>query len=237
MPRTLGQISLENQPVETESQLFYADAVSSKSYHQACTIATALDRVGDRWTLLILRELSFSEQRFTDLRAALPGIASNLLTDRLRDLEAAGLVEQHELPAPAARMVYRLTREGTRIRPVLRALAQFGLPYLDVPEDAEIRPRVAVFGGAGALFDPVAAAGVDLRMRFVLDGEEHWLEVREGRLVRADRASAPDLTITGTAAALVDYCRGADLGPHLEVTGSRAARRLFARVFPAPVPA
>lgn len=211
--------------------------MATRNYEQTCTIASALDRVGDRWTLLILRELSFGEQRFTDLRTALPGIASNLLTDRLRDLEAAGLVEQHELPAPAARSVYRLTRSGTRIRPVLRALAQFGLPYLELTEDSEIRPRMAVFGGAGALFDPVAAAGVDLRVQFLLDDEEHWLEVRDGRLVRADRDARPDLVLTGTAAALVDYCRGADLddlAPRLEVTGSRATRRLFARVFPAP---
>ena len=77
--------------------------MSTKSYEQFCTIAAALDLVGDRWTLLILRELSFGEQRFTDLKAALPGIATNLLTERLRKLEDAGLVEQQELPAPAAR--------------------------------------------------------------------------------------------------------------------------------------
>ena len=102
--------------------------MSSKSYEQYCTIASALDLVGDRWTLLVLRELSFGEQRFTDLKDALPGIATNLLTDRLRKLEEAGLAEQHELPAPAARTVYRLTKDGVRIRPVLRAIAQFESP-------------------------------------------------------------------------------------------------------------
>lgn len=209
----------------------------AKTYDQPCTIASALDLVGDRWTLLILRELSFGQQRFTDLRGALPGIASNLLTDRLRDLESRGLVEQHELPAPAARTVYRLTRAGTRIRPVLRSLAQFGLPYLDLPADHVAPPRMTVFGGAGALFDPAGAVGVDLRMRFLLDGEEHWLEVRDGRLVRADTTREPDLTFAGAAAALMDYCRGADLAdlaPRLEVTGTAAARRTFERCFPAP---
>src|SRR3954470_15891370 len=118
--------------------------MSGKSYEQYCTIATALDLVGDRWTLLVLRELSFGEQRFTDLKAALPGIATNLLTERLRKLEDAGLVEQRELPAPAARSVYALTRDGVRIRPVLRAIAQFGLPYLPEPEEGRVRPRMAV---------------------------------------------------------------------------------------------
>lgn len=205
-----------------------------KSYDQYCTIATALDRVGDRWTLLILRELSFGEQRFTDLKASLPGIASNLLTDRLRDLEGVGLVEQVELPAPAARTVYRLTKDGVRIRPVLRALAKFGMPYLQAPSAADVRPRVAVYGGSGALFDPVGAVGVNLRVRFVLDREEHWLEVREGRLVRADTSGEPDLTFTGTAAALFEINRGADLDSlsAMVVTGSAEAKELFRRCFP-----
>ncbi|MCX6397220.1 MAG: winged helix-turn-helix transcriptional regulator [Propionibacteriales bacterium] len=206
-----------------------------KTYDQYCTIAAALDLVGDRWTLLILRELSFGEQRFTDLKAGLPGIASNLLTERLRGLEDSGLVEQHVLPAPAARSVYRLTREGVRIRPVLRAVAQFGLPYLEEPVDGQVRPRMVVFGGAGAMFDPVAAAGADLRLRFVLDGEEHWLEVRGGKLVRADTSAEPDLTFTGSAAAMFELVRGGDLGslaPRLVVEGAAAARRTFERCFP-----
>ncbi len=207
----------------------------NKTYDQNCTIASALDLVGDRWTLLIMRELSFGEQRFTDLRSGLPGIASNLLTDRLRYLESSGLVEQHELPAPAARTVYRLTRAGTRIRPVLRSLGQFGLPYLDLPEDHVVRPRMVVFGGAGSLLDPFSAVGVDLLMRFLLDGEEYWLEVRDGRLVRADQSREPDLTFTGPAVGLLDYCRGTDLGEtRLEVIGTASARRTFERCFPAP---
>jgi len=208
--------------------------VSTRSYQQYCGVAAALDRVGDRWTLLILRELSFGQQRFTDLRTALPGIASNLLTERLRDLEESGLVEQRELPAPAARTVYALTPDGTRILPVLRALARFGLPFLDDPQDGHVRPRTAVYGGLGALLDPAATVGTDLRMKFVLDGEELWLEVRDGRIVRPDRSAEPDLTFSGSAAALVQLCRGADeadLAPRLEISGSAKARRAFDRCF------
>lgn len=212
--------------------------MSTKSYEQFCTIATALDLVGDRWTLLVLRELSFGEQRFTDLKSALPGIATNLLTDRLRKLENAGLVEQQDLPAPAARSVYVLTRDGARIRPVLRAIAQFGMPYLPDPADGDVRPRMAVYGGAGALFDPVAAVGADLRVRFLLDGEEHWLEVRDGKLRRADTTRDPDLIVIGAAAALLELTRGAALDTvsgRLEVQGSAAAQALFHRCFPPPV--
>ncbi len=214
--------------------------MGTKTYDQYCTIATALDRIGDRWTLLILRELSFGEQRFTDLKTSLPGIATNLLTERLRMLEDFGLLEQHELPAPAARTVYRLTREGVRIRPVLRAIAQFGLPYLEQPAEGQVRPRMVVFGGVGAMFDPVAAVGVHLRIRFVLDDEEHWLEVRNGKLGRADVTAEPDLTITGSAAALFELARGAEidsLAPRLEVNGDAEARRIFRLSFPAPMSA
>jgi DNA-binding HxlR family transcriptional regulator len=210
--------------------------VANKSYQQYCGVAAALDRVGDRWTLLILRELSFGEQRFTDLRAQLPGIASNLLTDRLRDLEVDGLVEQHELPAPAARTVYALTPDGRRIIPVLRALARFGLPFLGDPDDLEIRPRHAVYGGVAALLDPAAARDVRLRIRFDLDDEVHWLEVRDGQIVRADKSAEPDLVFSGSAAALVELYRGApakSLASRLRITGSAKARRDFERAFPA----
>jgi DNA-binding HxlR family transcriptional regulator len=207
---------------------------NKKSYEQYCGIATALDRVGDRWTMLILRELSFGPHRFTDLRAALPGIASNLLTERLRDLEADDLIEQRELPAPAARTVYALTRDGRRIVPVLRALARFGLPMMAEPEEGKVRPRHAIFGGFGALFEPLAAADVELRIRFLLDGEEHWIEVSHGRLVRPEPGREPDLTIEGTAAALVELCQGVDpaaLEGRLHVSGSRRARRDLQRCF------
>jgi DNA-binding HxlR family transcriptional regulator len=211
-----------------------------KSYAQYCGIAAALDRVGDRWTLLILRELSFGAQRFTDLRAALPGIASNLLTERLRDLEHAGLVEQRDLPAPAARTVYALTRDGIRIRPVLKALAQFGLPFLGDPVEGQVPPRMAVHGTLGSLFDPAAAAGRDLLLRFDVDGEELWLQVRAGKLVRPDQDATPDLIFTGSTAALIEVCRGttnlADTAPRLRVEGTRVARKTFAQMFPASAP-
>lgn len=209
--------------------------MANKSYEQYCGIAAALDRVGDRWTLLVLRELSFGPQRFTDLRAALPGIASNLLTERLRDLETDGLVDQRELPAPAARTVYALTDDGRRIVPVLRALARFGLPFLGDPGERPVRPRHAVYGGLAAVLDPVAARGVDLRVRFDLDGEQVWLEVHDGEIVRADRSAAPDVVVSGTAAALVELYRGADpasLASRLTLSGSRAAQRTFRTIFP-----
>ena len=96
-----------------------------RTYDQYCPVAAALDVVGDRWTLLIMRELLAGDRRFTDLRTALPGIAPNLLSERLRDLQAEGLVEHKELPPPAARTVYSATADGRSVAPVLQSLARF----------------------------------------------------------------------------------------------------------------
>src|SRR3954453_18194440 len=104
---------------------------TDRTYGQYCPIAAGLDLIGDRWTLLIVRELSISDRRFTDLRSALTGIAPNLLTERLRSLQSMGLVSVVELPPPAARSVYSLTDEGRRIEPVLGSVGRFGVRYLD----------------------------------------------------------------------------------------------------------
>lgn len=209
--------------------------MATKTYDQYCGIAAALDRVGDRWTLLILRELSFGERRFTDLRTRLPGIATNLLSDRLRSLEEDGLVEQRELPAPAARTVYALTREGKRVNPVLRALSGFGQAFLPEPVEGAVRPEMAVHGALPPRLDPRSGLGTTLRVRFDLGGSPLWLEERDGVPVRPDTTAQPDVVITGSPAALMELCRGTarlqDLADRLQVTGSATARRTFAKVF------
>ena len=98
-----------------------------RSYGQYCALARALDLVGDRWTLLIARELYLrGPSRYTDLCDGLPGIATNLLADRLRNLEEAGLVAREAAPAPVASTLFSLTDRGRELRPVLAALVQFG---------------------------------------------------------------------------------------------------------------
>jgi DNA-binding HxlR family transcriptional regulator len=99
---------------------------TSRSYGDACTIARALDVVGERWALLVVRELLLGPQRFSDLRRALAGASSNMLTDRLRELEANGVVARRRLPAPAASSVYELTPSGRELEPILLALGNWG---------------------------------------------------------------------------------------------------------------
>ncbi len=105
-----------------------------RSYGQYCSVAKALDVVGDRWTLLVIRELILRGPcRYTDLKDGLPGVASNLLTDRLRDLERAGLIRREEAPPPVATTLYELTEAGMELRPVLDALGHWGIRYMAEP--------------------------------------------------------------------------------------------------------
>jgi len=111
-----------------------------RSYRQYCALAKALDVVGDRWTLLIVRELMLGgPRRYTDLRNGLPGIATNLLSERLRELEAAGVVAREEAPPLVATTLFSLTERGEALRPVLDGLGAWGVPYMEegpAPEDA-----------------------------------------------------------------------------------------------------
>ncbi|MFZ0041870.1 MAG: winged helix-turn-helix transcriptional regulator [Solirubrobacteraceae bacterium] len=99
---------------------------TTRSYGDACPIARALDLIGERWALLVVRELLFGAQRFSDLRRALPGASTNMLTDRLRELEAHGVVHRRSLPPPAACSVYELTDRGRTLEPFLDALGDWG---------------------------------------------------------------------------------------------------------------
>jgi DNA-binding HxlR family transcriptional regulator len=100
---------------------------TTRTYADACGIGRALDVVGERWALLVVRELLLGPQRFTDLRHALPGASSNLIADRLRELHDRGVVARRTLPPPAAARVYELTRWGRELEPVLLALGEWGL--------------------------------------------------------------------------------------------------------------
>lgn len=110
-----------------------------RSYDHYCAAARALDAVGDRWTLLIVRELLAGPRRYTDLHADLPGISTDVLASRLKDMEREDLAQRHRLPPPAASFVYELTPRGRQLQPVLAALAEWGAPAL-----AERQPTDAV---------------------------------------------------------------------------------------------
>lgn len=170
-----------------------------RSYDEYCSVAKALDVVGDRWTLLIVRELALAgPARYTDLRNHLPGIASNLLADRLRDLEAAGLVAREAAPPPVATTLVRLTPRGEELRPVLDALMRWGLPLMvDQTEQDAVRSHWL----AGAL----RAGLVDRRpddppARLLLHTADRPIAVtlRDGTIeITMDEVQQADLTLSG----------------------------------------
>ncbi|MEU9053381.1 winged helix-turn-helix transcriptional regulator [Streptomyces sp. NPDC048384] len=101
-----------------------------RSYDQYCSAARALDVVGDRWTLLIVRELLAGPRRYTDLHADLPGVSTDVLASRLKDMERDGISTRRKLPPPGAAYVYELTSRGRELLPVLQALGEWGQPEL-----------------------------------------------------------------------------------------------------------
>jgi DNA-binding HxlR family transcriptional regulator len=205
---------------------------TDRTYGQYCPIAAGLDLIGDRWTLLMLRELSMGDRRFTDLRAALAGIAPNLLTERLRSLQAMGLVTTVELPPPAARSVYRLTGEGRRIEPVLRSVARFGARYLSgEPSDAFDAQRAAY-----ALLTPWRRRPeATLRARLIavkVDAQTETVDLVleiDGMRVEAP-LGRPDVTLR---VALTDLVRARQTGGDLvgRLTGDATSRRIFLEQF------
>src|SRR3954454_19860383 len=111
-----------------------------KRYEQYCPVAHALDVVGDRWALLVIRELTQGPKRYTDLADGLPGIGTNILAARLRDLERGGVVAKRTLPPPAASRVYELTEYGRALKPAIRELALWGARTLGPPNADELFP-------------------------------------------------------------------------------------------------
>jgi DNA-binding HxlR family transcriptional regulator len=175
-----------------------------KRYGQYCPVAHALDQVGDRWELLLVRELMLGQRRYTDLAEALPGIGSNILSSRLRDLERTGVVRKTKLPPPWAVTVYELTEHGRALEPVLRALAQWGAATLGAPEPGDCWSMYAVH----VRFRPDAAVDGVYEIRFV-DGETISLDVANGELVaRRLPADAPDLVVEADPAALHELIQG-----------------------------
>ena len=170
-----------------------------RSYGQYCSIAKALDVVGDRWTLLIIRELLIRGGcRYTDLKDGLPGIATNLLADRLRELESAGLIRREEAPPPVATTLFHLTDSGMSLLPVVEAIARWGIASMVAPADGD-QFRGHWFAFPAALFledrDPDGpAVAIELRA----SGSPAVIEVSGGAVTtRLGTVPAPDLVLDG----------------------------------------
>jgi DNA-binding HxlR family transcriptional regulator len=167
-----------------------------RCYGQYCPVAHALDLVGDRWALLVVRDLLGGPKRYTDLLAGLPGIGTNILAARLRDLEQAGVVRKTKLPPPAASAVYELTQYGVELEEVVHSLGRWGARSLGPPGLNEpLRPGWLA-NAARTTFDPDAARGVTEVYELRSGDEVATIEVADGNVtVTAGPAETADVRI------------------------------------------
>jgi DNA-binding HxlR family transcriptional regulator len=156
--------------------------MAERSYGQFCGLARALDLVGERWAMLIVRDLLVGPKRFTDLRRGLPRIPTNILTTRLKELEQAGLVTRRVLPRPGGAVVYDLTEYGRDLEDVVLRLGRWGARSLGLPRPGEIITADSMVMALRAMFRPVAAAGVRARFELRLGDVVLHARVADGRL-------------------------------------------------------
>lgn len=216
---------------------------TKRSYGEACRFAYALDLVGERWALLIVRELLLGPKRFTDLRASLPHASTNILSDRLRELEESAIIRHRKLPRPACSMVYELTEWGQELQPIVTQLGAWGARSPIPPESREIGPD-SIALALHSLFDAEAAGELSATCNLQI-GEEGFrvaieggrLDLRRGTGERADAslsfADAPAMAavLTGQLGLEDALASGA-----LRLHGSKQIGKRFLRLFPMPEP-
>jgi len=209
----------------------------ARRYDDPCGIARALDVVGDRWALLIVRELIFGPKRFGQLRDGLRGMSPNVLSQRLRDLEDGGVLRRDILDPPAGVAVYELTARGRALEPILLELGRWGSGE-PLPPDGELSAS-AVLLALKTVFDPAAAVAGTFAVR--IDGDWFGLTIADGSIgVAHGRVEQPAVTIETDAETLRSVAFGreplaaAERDGRLTVHGDRGLAERFARMFPVP---
>lgn len=212
-------------------------------YEDACAAAHALDLVGERWALLVVRELVFGPKRFSDLRKGLPGISANVLAQRLEGLEAAGVLRRRKLAPPAAAQVYELTEWGRESEPIFQALGRWAArsPAHDPTLPLSAASLLLSFR---TMLDPGRAEGIEARVGFRLGDETFLGHLAGGRLeIVAGPLDGADTIFAGSAAAVAGAVYGGRKLEELEaegalrVEGDRALAGWFVTLFPLPLKA
>ena len=216
--------------------------MARRSYEQTCSLAFGLDVLGERWTLLLVRELLLGAQRFSDLLDSLDGIGPNTLATRLRGMESNGLVTKRRLPPPAASTVYELTERGRALEPVLLEMARWGRSLLPA-EPEELHPGWVAFALKIA-FDPTSAKDLELTCGLCVDGESYVVTIADGRIaVTRGEDSRAQARIETDGATLYRLGNGElDMRTAIEdgsfkFDGDRSAQRAWGRAFSVVPPA
>ena len=212
--------------------------MAQRQYRQHCAIAKSLDVLGDRWTLLVVRDLLDGPKRYVDLLDSLVTIPTDTLAVRLKDLERHGLVERSRLDPPAAQVVYRLTERGREIEPIIDAYARWGRPLIESRSvDDAVRPEWLA-RAMRALVRP-DRAGVDLTVAMRTPDGDCTVRITEDRVERVDPDTPAHLTLTGPVDALAaaldpTQVSGLLAGGRLTIEGSRNRVRQLAKVLDRP---
>ena len=215
--------------------------VGKRKYHDGCAVAHALDLVGERWALLVVRELLLGPKRFTDLLAGVRGASPDVLTQRLRDLTETGVVRRQRLGPPTSAWVYELTTWGADLGPIVVGLARWASHSPGMRYDAPLGTDSAVLS-LEALFDPPAAAGLDATIALHLGDQRFQLRIANSQLaVTRGETERPNATIdtnTNTLLSLLRTNRSLDdalADGELRLAGDRALVEKFRRLFPTPL--
>lgn len=180
-------------------EIITKDKARSRRYHDACGAAHGLDLVGERWALLVVRELMMGPRRFSDLRKDLCGLSANVLTQRLEGLEASGIVQRRKLPPPASVQVYELTDWGREIEPVFMVLGRWAAR--SPQHDASLPiSAVSVMLSFKTMFDAARAGEAAMRLGFVLGEDRMVVTVAEGK-IDAGRGEVEDCDVVVRASA------------------------------------
>jgi DNA-binding HxlR family transcriptional regulator len=217
--------------------------LGKRSYDDGCAMAHALDLVGERWALLVIRELMLGPKRFTDLRASLPGISANVLTQRLEELEALSILERRKLPPPIATWVYRLTPWGQELEPIVQSFGKWAARSPHMPEGAHMSVNSVVLSFR-TMFNADVAGDFRTRLQLNLSGEPFQVTIADGEFeILRGEIGQPDATLDGSSDAIAALVYGGtDLDEavragELQVSGDTAKLKRFAALFPLPDPA
>ncbi|HVV09919.1 winged helix-turn-helix transcriptional regulator [Amycolatopsis sp.] len=207
-----------------------------RSYDDPCGVARALDVIGERWALLVVRELLFGAKRFSDLARGLTGISQNVLSQRLRELEQSGIVRVRRLGPPASVKVYELTQRGADLEPVLIELGRWG--SREVLGSASEMSVDALILALKTTFDPDRAAGLAGRFDLQFNNDAFEIEIEEGYFhARRGTADTPDAVLEADVVTLRGVVFGGRPFSDLRIHGDRESARRFSRCFPRPVSA
>lgn len=213
---------------------------NKRSYSDACGAAHAMDLIGERWALLVARELMLGPKRFTDLRASLPSISPNVLTQRLEDLEEAAVVRRHKLPPPASAWVYELTDWGRELEPALQALGRWAVRSPHKPQGVPISLTSLILSFR-TMFSSAAAEGLKASLEIRLGDERFHAVIGGGQFdIERGAPASPDAVIDtnpGTLAALVyggHKLADALQAGEVKLEGDKSLVKRFLTLFPLP---